>query len=203
MNRAHEPIVQAGAAVDLQEALTHFGGVPHERRIRAIRLLLRRYLYRELHVVRGPYARSYKSVQRQVLESADVQKFIQTEAIQRGVSEATLRKAAAKSFSHFAARFSYRAVSVAAWGCRVLWDRIYSGVDIREEDLERMRTAIRNGTPILLPCHRSHLDYLLLSSLFFEEGLVLPHVVAGENLAFFPIAPFLRRCGAFFHQKVI
>ena len=108
--------------------------MPHERRIRAIRLLLRRYLYRELHVVRGPYARSYKSVQRQVLESADVQKFIQTEAIQRGVSEATLRKAAAKSFFAFAL-FSYRAVSVAAWGCRVLWDRIYSGVDIREEDL--------------------------------------------------------------------
>ncbi|MGC6507881.1 MAG: 1-acyl-sn-glycerol-3-phosphate acyltransferase [Myxococcota bacterium] len=201
MNRAHEPIVQAGAAVDLQEALNHFGEVSSERRIRAIQLLLRRYLYRELHVVRGPYARSYNSVQRQVLESADVQKFIKTEAIQHGVSEASLRKAAEKSFGHFAARFSYRMVSIAAWGCRVLWDRIYSGIDIREEDLERLRTALRNGTPILLPCHRSHLDYLLLSSLCFEEGLVLPHVVAGENLAFFPVAPFLRRCGAFFIKR--
>ena len=201
MNRAHEPIVQAGAAVDLQEALDHFGQATPERRIRAIRLLLRRYLYRELHVVRGPYARSYSSVQRQVLESAEVQRFIQNEAIQRGVSEATIRKAAEKSFAHFAARFSYRAVRVAAWGCRILWDRIYSGIDIREEDLERLRTAIRNGTPILLPCHRSHLDYLLLSSLCFEEGLVLPHVVAGENLAFFPAGFFLRRCGAFFIKR--
>jgi glycerol-3-phosphate O-acyltransferase len=201
MNRDHEPIVQVGKSVDLNEALTHFENVSPERQIRAVRLLLRRYLYRELHVVRGPYVRSYQSMKRQVLESAEVQKFIKNESIKTGTSESVLRKSSQKVFSHLAARFSYRTVRVAAWGCRILWERIYSGIDIRDEDLERLRTAIRQGTPILLPCHRSHLDYLLLSSLCFEQGLVLPHVVAGENLSFFPIGSFLRRCGAFFIKR--
>lgn len=201
VNRDNDPIVQVGASINLPEILDHFSSFSNERQIRAIRLLLRRFLYRELHVVRGPYARPYHTVQRQVLKGPEVQNFIKQESVRTGKSEAQLMREAHKAFSHVAARFSYRFVRVASWCCRILWDRIYSGIDIREEDLERLRASIRAGTPILLPCHRSHLDYLLISSLCFEEGLVLPHIVAGENLAFFPIAPFLRRCGAFFIKR--
>jgi len=87
------------------------------------------------------------------------------------------------------------------WVCRFIWSRIYSGIDIREEDLDRIREAIRKGTPILIPSHRSHLDYLLLSSVCYENGLVLPHIVAGENLAFPPLGTLFRRCGAFFIRR--
>ena len=68
-----------------------------------------------------------------------------------------------------------------------MWNQIFSGVDLRPEDIERMREAVRTGTPILVPSHRSHLDYLLIGSQCYEHGLVLPYVVAGENLSFFPM----------------
>ena len=90
-----------------------------------------------------------------------------------------------KTFDHIASiflsnRFLHRK------NMSLIWNRIYSGVDIREEDIQRFQDAVRDGTPVLIPSHRSHLDYLLISSEFFKRGLVLPYVVAGENLAFFP-----------------
>jgi glycerol-3-phosphate O-acyltransferase len=85
--------------------------------------------------------------------------------------------------------------------CFQIWNRIYSGIDVRDEDLERVRAALRDGTPVLVPCHRSHLDYLLISSLLLSRDIVIPHIVAGDNLAFFPIGGFLRRCGAFFIKR--
>ena len=53
--------------------------------------------------------------------------------------------------------FSFGTVVMVARLCRFIWNRIYSGVDIREEDIERFQQAIREGTPILVPSHRSHL----------------------------------------------
>ena len=52
-----------------------------------------------------------------------------------------------------------------------------------------------------MPCHRSHMDYLLLSYLLFSEGLVPPHVAAGVNLNFFPAGGIFRRSGAFFLRR--
>src|SRR5262249_15377184 len=54
---------------------------------------------------------------------------------------------------------------------------------------------------VLLPSHKSHLDYILLSYVFFENGLQCPLIAAGDNLAFWPAGPLLRRCGAFFIRR--
>ncbi|NBW82795.1 hypothetical protein EBR21_13680 [bacterium] len=54
---------------------------------------------------------------------------------------------------------------------------------------------------IWIPCHRSHLDYLLLSYLMKRKGLAPPHIAAGVNLSFFPAGPVLRRGGAFFLRR--
>ena len=49
-SRDHEPIVQIGAPIAIEEILDHYKNASEERQIRAVRLLLRRYLYRESHV---------------------------------------------------------------------------------------------------------------------------------------------------------
>ena len=114
MNRAHEPIVQAGAAVDLPSAHP-FRRVPHERRIEPFACCFAA-ICTESCVVRGrtPVPTRVSSVR---CSKAQMFKSSFKPAIQAGC----LRRRCArrpKSF-RFAARFSYRAVSVAAWGCRV------------------------------------------------------------------------------------
>lgn len=54
---------------------------------------------------------------------------------------------------------------------------------------------------IYVPCHRSHIDYLLLSYLLFRNGLTPPHVAAGINLNMPVVGNLLRRGGAFFMRR--
>lgn len=201
INRDHEPVIQAGVPVDLPSLLNRYESRPIERQVRAVRLLLRRYLYRESHAIRGPRIRPHRWMKRLVMDSSEIRNLIAVQSKESRRKPAEVRVKVEKTLDHIAARFSFSMVKVIATICRLIWSRIYSGVDIREEDLERLRSAIRSGSPILAPSHRSHLDYLLISSLCYERGLVLPHIVAGENLSFWPMGAIFRRCGAFFIKR--
>ena len=46
---------------------------------------------------------------------------------------------------------------------------------------------------VLVPCHRSHIDYLLLSWLLYQNGFVVPHIAAGVNLNLPVVGPILRQ----------
>jgi glycerol-3-phosphate O-acyltransferase len=54
-----------------------------------------------------------------------------------------------------------------------------------------------------VPCHRSHVDYLLLSYIIFNRGLMVPHIAAGANLNLPVVGSILRRSGAFFLRRKI
>ena len=199
--RQGDALVQVGDPIALAEYAERFREEPEARRLKALRLTLRRWLYREARVVRGPRSRPRGWVRRQVLQSREIVDVIAREAVATGVPVEKVQAKVAKTFDHIAARFSFPFVCVAAWACRQIWNRIYSGIDLRPGDIDRIREALRAGTPILVPCHRSHLDYLLISSLLFEQDVVIPHIVAGENLSFFPLGPIFRRMGAFFIRR--
>ena len=79
------------------------------------------------------------------------------------------------------------------------WRRIYDGIDVH--GLERIATLGRTHTLVYVPCHRSHVDYLLLSYLLFQRGLMIPHIAAGENMNLPFVGNLLRRGGAFFMQR--
>ncbi|MFZ5478202.1 MAG: 1-acyl-sn-glycerol-3-phosphate acyltransferase [Myxococcota bacterium] len=199
--RQGDALVQVGEPIALADWAARYGAEPASRRLKALRLVLRRYLYREARVVRGPRARPRGFVRRQVLQSREVADLVAREAAATGLPVERVEAKVAKTFDHIAARFSFPAVRIAAWACRQIWNRIYSGVDVRPEDIDRIRAALRAGTPILVPCHRSHLDYLLISSLLYEHDVVIPHIVAGENLSFWPLGAMFRRMGAFFVRR--
>ncbi|WP_240088362.1 glycerol-3-phosphate 1-O-acyltransferase PlsB, partial [Klebsiella pneumoniae] len=65
-----------------------------------------------------------------------------------------------------------------------------------------VRQLAHDGHEIVyVPCHRSHMDYLLLSYVLYHQGLVPPHIAAGINLNFWPAGPIFRRLGAFFIRR--
>ena len=55
-------------------------------------------------------------------------------------------------------------------------------------------SACGAGALVLLPCHKSHVDYLLLSYLLYEYDIHVPLIAAGDNLSFPIVGPFFRRC---------
>ncbi|WP_137168539.1 glycerol-3-phosphate 1-O-acyltransferase PlsB [Salinimonas lutimaris] len=81
-----------------------------------------------------------------------------------------------------------------------IWNKIYNGISVHHS--ERIRDLARNGHEIIyVPCHRSHMDYLLLTYVIYHEGMVTPHIAAGINLNFWPVGKIFRRGGAFFLRR--
>ncbi|KAH8913491.1 acyltransferase-domain-containing protein, partial [Atractiella rhizophila] len=54
---------------------------------------------------------------------------------------------------------------------------------------------------LVVPCHKSHIDYLTISFLFFRLSLALPHIVAGDNLNLPVVGKVLKNCGAMFIRR--
>jgi glycerol-3-phosphate O-acyltransferase len=199
--RQDSVLVQAGEAVELEQVAARYAEAPQADVVRRLAILLRRYLYRESRVVRGPRSQPHRWSRRRVLHSTEVREQIAAQAEAQGRTVERVEREALKTYDHIAARFSYPAVRLSRAILNPLYNRIFSGIDVRPADLERLRAALRDGTPILAPCHRSHLDYLLISSVCFENNIVLPHIVARESLSFFPLGPLLRRLGALFVRR--
>lgn len=100
-----------------------------------------------------------------------------------------------------AANFKPDILSLFAWVLTFIWRRVYTGIDVREEDTARIKTAVSNGACLLLPSHKSHADYLVMSHLMRENNLMMPHIAAGQNLAFWPMGFLFRSSGAFFIRR--
>lgn len=80
------------------------------------------------------------------------------------------------------------------------------GVHVSTEEVLRLRqvaeeAAQRKQSIIFLPCHRSHVDYVSLQVICYRLGLALPTVVAGDNLNFPVIGPFLQHAGAMWIRR--
>ncbi len=194
-------IVEAGEPLALPDLLARMADEPRARQTRAVRLMLRRYLYQTAHVIRGPGVRPFQWMRRLVLDSPEVRSLVADEALATKRTPAQVRGQVVQIYDHMAARLSYSTMQVAERIVDWLMSRIWSGIDVREEDLERIREAARRGSPVLIPCHRSHLDYVLISSLLWQHDISIPHVVAGENLSFWPAGPIARRLGAVFIRR--
>jgi glycerol-3-phosphate O-acyltransferase len=78
---------------------------------------------------------------------------------------------------------------------------LFDGVTINEDGLNRVKSMSKNGPVIFIPCHKSHIDYLILSYLLYNNNMPCPHVAAGKNLSFWPMGPLFRRAGAFFIRR--
>jgi glycerol-3-phosphate O-acyltransferase len=99
-----------------------------------------------------------------------------------------------------AADFSYETVRLSDRVLSWTWNRLYQGINVT--NAERVRQLAQDGHEIVyVPCHRSHMDYLLLSYVLYHQGLVPPHIAAGINLNFWPAGPIFRRLGAFFIRR--
>lgn len=148
----------------------------------------------------GPDLPNRQALFRRLMKSAAIEKAIADEAKAKNISIDKARKEAQDIMDEIAADFSYSLIKngdrILSW----LWNRIYQGLNI--SNASTVRRLAQDGHEIVyVPCHRSHMDYLLLSYVLYHEGMVPPHIAAGINLNFFPAGPIFRRGGAFFIRR--
>ena len=122
-------------------------------------------------------------------------------AIETGKSPEVVTAEAEGNLREIGADYRMWMVSFLSFLLTLLWARIYEGIEVDEAGLERVREAGRRAPVVVTPSHKSHIDYLVLSSLFYSHGLIPPHIAAGANLSFFPLGWIFRRGGAFFLRR--
>ncbi|RIB04285.1 acyltransferase-domain-containing protein [Gigaspora rosea] len=64
-----------------------------------------------------------------------------------------------------------------------------------------IHAAQNSQSLIILPCHKSHVDYIVISYIFYRLGLALPHITAGDNLDMPIVGTLFKRSGAFFIRR--
>ncbi|MGL4858436.1 MAG: glycerol-3-phosphate 1-O-acyltransferase PlsB, partial [Enterobacteriaceae bacterium] len=148
----------------------------------------------------GPRLPVRQELQQQLLSSPAVEKAIEDEARSKKISLDKARQNAIAIVEEIAANFSYEAVRLSDRVLSWTWNRLYQGINVHKADKIR-RLAQEGHELVYVPCHRSHMDYLLLSYVLYHQGLVPPHIAAGINLNFWPAGPIFRRLGAFFIRR--
>ena len=153
----------------------------------------------------------------QVLGSDAVVAAIQALSAPHGAEDAASRPAmvrhtdaladAKRILGHIEATPDPTTPRVLGWALRKVMRTVFTGITVDEPGLERVRAlaeaASKGGAPmLLLPSHRSYMDFLLLSYVFFAYNLPLPYIAAGEDfLGLAKASDLLRRSGAFFIKR--
>ncbi|BFU60308.1 MULTISPECIES: glycerol-3-phosphate 1-O-acyltransferase PlsB [Rodentibacter] len=148
----------------------------------------------------GPRLPNREAMFNKLLQSKAIQVAIEDEVKNKNISREKAEKEAYKILNEIAADVSHSSLRAADRFLRWLWNKLYSGIDVQNADRVR-KLALEGHEIVYVPCHRSHIDYLLLSYVLYHQGLVPPHIAAGINLNFWPVGRIFRSWGAFFIRR--
>ena len=134
------------------------------------------------------------------LRSDGVKAAIDQEANVRNKSRKTIRLEAKQQLLRMASTLSQHPPRTLAYVLRKGFRKLFEKIRVDHRGLAKVRELARAHTPmVLLPTHRSYVDFLFISYIFFAHNLPLPYIAAGDD--FLPLEKLLRDSGAFFIKR--
>ncbi|MCD6154156.1 MAG: 1-acyl-sn-glycerol-3-phosphate acyltransferase [Syntrophobacterales bacterium] len=149
----------------------------------------------------GPVLKSREEIIEMVLRDIELGKFIEVMASKENKNYEEVVSRAKKYLFEIAADYNETYIEILDKLLTWLWNDIYDGVIIDREGLVKMRDISRKMPFVVVPCHRSHIDYLFISYVFYHNNIQLPFIAAGTNLLFWPMGHIFRKSGAFFLRR--
>ena len=193
--------LRAGEPFNLAQYLANNPDTSDEVHVRRVIYALLRRLERERRSVTGPAHTAPDRQRLQVLRSPRLQHTIRHMAGERESDRNALYRRASNMVKEMQATPNGPTIKTLDLLLDRVFHRIYAGVEVDMEGLERLRQLSMDSSLVLLPSHKSHVDYLVLSYLMYENNMPMPMIAAGDNLSFFPLGPVLRRAGGFFIRR--
>ena len=190
-------LIQFSPPISLQQLVQD--DLSEDRHLKKLLRLLRVHFRRQREMVVGPDLSHRRTMVNRILDGRDVKNAIANRVRNEDVAYRRAAHQARNYANEIAADYSYAVISSLDVALNWLWNRIYSGVQVYH--IENIKQVADTHEIVYVPCHRSHIDYLLLSFVVYQHGLVPPHIAAGINLNMPIIGPMLRRGGAFFMRR--
>jgi len=168
-------------------------------------LMVRRNLLLQLNrhrqSITGPQLKSIEEIRESILTRDRLSRYMRQNAKSKDISIQKTRKQADTYLKEIAARYNPSIIKVFEIFLTWIFKIMFDGFTFNQQGLNRVKTMSQKGPLILMPCHKSHIDYLLLSYIMHRNNMPCPLVAAGKNLSFWPIGPIFRGSGAFFLRR--
>ena len=171
----------------------------HERTLRMVQRILRVHFRNQKAAVIGPDVSHRRNLVKGLVHGPQVRQAILDEAERENITLEKAESQALRYGNEIASDYTYTAIRFLELVLSWFWNKIYDGIKVNH--IEGVQDVAQGHEVIYVPCHRSHIDYLLLSYLLFRNGRTPPHIAAGINLNMPVIGGLLRRGGAFFMRR--
>jgi glycerol-3-phosphate O-acyltransferase len=204
MRYASRVSVISAEPVNLADYINADPKTGRERLSRQLREELIGRIDEEKEAIVGPILKSREEIMEMIMHDKALISFME-EMAQKGKKGRrnfpAIRKTARRYLREIASDYSETAVEIWEKILTWLWNNIYDGVVVDGDGIAKIRQVSKKMPFVIIPCHRSHFDYLLLSYIFYKNNIQLPFIAAGNNLAFFPMGYIFRKSGAFFMRR--
>jgi len=196
-------VIEGGEPVNLQEIVPELSEDLYRKRKQIFEL--RRNMSDSLDEIRravvGPILKSKLEMKEIVLHHPRLETLMQRRARAASHEVWKVRMEADEYLEEIAANYSFGFIQFASRIFAWVWNNLFDGLDLDHESLQKVKRVARNSTLVYVPCHKSHVDYLLLTHLLYANNLSTPFIAAGKNLSFWPLGSLFRKSGAFFIRR--
>ena len=156
---------------------------------------------RHRQTITGPVLKSREELKESILTSDAIQNFLKVHAEKESLPMREVNRKADAFLEEIAANYSSKWITAFKIVLDWLFKNLFEGITVDHEGLARVKEMSIRAPLVLVPCHKSHLDYLILSYLFHINNMPCPHIAAGKNLSFWPMGTIFRGGGAFFMRR--
>lgn len=200
-NYKRDAVVQFGEPISLKEFIDAHPSISDAELARILRNALLSQIREERKRITGPALKPRRWIIDTIMESPAVERAICEIATEKEKDIDDVRTLARRYVKEIAADVSYTYIEYCTRLLNWVFNSMYDGVQLNQENLPEIKKLVAKAPVVFVPSHRSHVDYLLLSGLLYDNNISIPHVAAGINLSFWPLGKIFRRCGAFFLRR--
>ncbi|MGD9971785.1 MAG: 1-acyl-sn-glycerol-3-phosphate acyltransferase [Desulfatirhabdiaceae bacterium] len=149
----------------------------------------------------GPARKTPEELKQDILTREPLRNYMEHYAKSRNLPIYKVHKQADEYIKEIAARYNPALINMASKVVGWITNSMFDGVSMDHDGLNRLKILSQKGPLILIPCHKSHIDYLILSYILHHNDMPCPHIAAGKNLSFWPVGSIFRGGGAFFIRR--
>lgn len=193
--------VTCGEPVSIKEVMADATNPGDNALARKVSFNVHRSIDRTEKVTRGPMLKHAAQMRNEMVNNPGFTEGVERIGRQMGLKPKAARRRAQRNVMEIAADFRISYIEIMSLVLTPIFRRVFSSFVVDREAIQTIREASKDSAVVLVPCHRSHIDYLVISYLMYLLGLIPPHIAAGANLSFFPLGHIFRHCGAFFIRR--
>jgi len=198
-NYKKRAVARIGEAIDLQAFV---GSQASEEQIPLLLTqTMRRHFDLEAKQVTGPKLKSRRAFVENILLNPKTRQKIRSYSDEKGETFEAAEKKAQGFLREISSDIRFTLIELWDFFLTWLFNTLYDGLHVDLNGLAQVKKVAKDSPILLVPCHKSHVDYLLLSYVFYQNDLSLPYICAGINLNFWPIGPIFRKSGAYFIRR--